>query len=382
MTTGPPLATSGPELTFAVMTWDLGELRSLAKTAGAQALGKLPTGAAQAALRLAGEYEIDGYVLDPHLRLVMLAAESEPSIHTMDVDAARDTSSRGFAVMNAPRVEGIRVSPTIVPDPVHGDLAARIYEPGNGATASSGTLRRGVLFLHQGGLVIGDLDTCDTFCTQLAAGLDAVVLSLDYLLAPEHQFPTQNDNVDAAWDWFVDSAGYFGVDVDQLVVCGDSAGGLLAASLCQRLRDAGRPQPAVQALVYPLVDATAVGSSMDSCADAWPLTKDIVEYFLGHVIEGGFDNADPLWNPALRPEKAGVAPAVVVAAAFDVLRDQGIDFAQQLKEAGVLVISRVEETLPHSFLAMGGLSPEASAGCDRVIADIANLLTRHRALGT
>ena len=199
MTTGPPLATSGPELTFAVMTWDLGELRSLAKTAGAQALGKVPTGAAQAALRLAGEYEIDGYVLDPHLRLVMLAAESEPSIHTMDVDAARDTSSRGFAVMNAPRVEGIRVSPTIVPDPVHGDLAARIYEPGNGATASSGTLRRGVLFLHQGGLVIGDLDTCDTFCTQLAAGLDAVVLSLDYLLAPEHQFPTQNDNVDAAW---------------------------------------------------------------------------------------------------------------------------------------------------------------------------------------
>ena len=356
-------------------------LLSKAKRTGAQALGKLPSGAAQAALRLTGEYEIDGYVLDPHLRLVMKAAASEPSIHTMDVDGARDTSSRGFAVMNAALVEGVRVSPTIVPDPIHGDLAARIYEPEGGATTSNGALRPGVLFLHQGGLVIGDLDTCDTFCTQLAAGLDAVVLSLDYLLAPEHQFPTQNDNVDAAWDWFLESAHYFGVDVDQLVVCGDSAGGLLAASLCLGLRDAGRPQPAVQALVYPLVDATAVGGSMDSCADAWPLTKDIVEYFLGHVVEGGFDNADPLWNPALRPEKAGVAPAVVVAAAFDVLRDQGINFAQQLEEAGVLVFSRVEETLPHSFLAMGGLSPVAYAACDRVVADIADLLTRDQAIG-
>ena len=188
-------------------------------------------------------------------------------------------------------------------------------------------------------MVVGDLDTCDTFCTQLAAGLDAVVVSLDYLLAPEHTFPTQNDNVDAAWDWFNDSAGYFDVDTDRLVVCGDSAGGQLAASLCQRLRDAGRFQPAVQALIYPFVDSVSRDGSMISCADALPLTIDIARYFHSLSLVEGFDSSDPSFSPAQHRDLSGLPPAVVIAAAFDILRDQGMAYAQQLEEAGVSVIS-------------------------------------------
>ncbi len=345
---------------------------SWAKSAGASALGKMPVGAAESAAGLIGEYEIDGYVLDPHIRLAMKTTERDQSIHTMTPAHARRASAAGFRASNAPRVDGVSVSPTVISDPIHGDLPGRVYEPSQTAEA----LRPGVLFLHQGGSVIGDLETCDTFCTQLAAGLGAVVVSLDYLLAPEHQFPTQNDNVDAAWDWLLDSARYLSIDTSQLVVCGDSAGGQLTASLCQRLRDAERPQPAVQALIYPFVDAAATGGSMESCADAFPLTIDIAHFFTAQLVPDGFDREDPSFSPAQHLNLAGLAPAVVVTAAFDILRDQGVAYGDKLREAGVPVISRIEETMPHSFLAMGGLSPEAYAASERVIADISTLLTK------
>ena len=115
---------------------------------------------------------------------------------------------------------------------------------------------------------------------------------------------------------------------------------------------------------------------MISCADALPLTIDIARYFHSLSLVEGFDSSDPSFSPAQHRDLSGLPPAVVIAAAFDILRDQGMAYAQQLEEAGVSVISRVEAALPHSFLAMGSLSPEVSAACERVVADIATLLER------
>lgn len=349
-------------------------LESAAKKAAAKTIGALPGSAAKV---LAGpRYEIDGNTFDPQLRLAMKGSFFDRPITEMSLEDARLSSAEGFATGNAPRVEGVTVTETILPDPVHGDLNARVYTPPDGLGAGEiQESRPAVLFLHQGVLIIGDLHTCDTFCTQLAAGLDAVVVSLDYLLVPEHPFPTQNDNVDAAWAWLNESAGHLGIDPQQLIVCGDSAGGQLTASLCQRLRDAGEPGPAVQALVYPFVDATSTGGSMESCASAWPLTIETSRHFMQYFDSDGFDPADPSFSPALHPNLADLPPAVVVTAGFDILRDQGRDYAIRLARAGVPVIERCETTLCHSFLALGGISTEAFDACERLVSDISTLLS-------
>ena len=346
-------------------------LESAAKRAAAKAIGALPE---QATAVLAGSpYEIDGNVLDTQLQLAMKGASFDGSIAEMSLEGARRSSAAGFAIGNAPRVPGVTATETLIADPVHGELHARVYTPAKGSTDTD-SARPGVLFLHQGGLVIGGLDTCDTFCSQLSAGLGAVVVSLDYLLAPEHPVPTQNGNVDAAWAWLNDSAKHLGVDPQQLVVCGDSAGGQLAASLCQRLRDTGQPGPVVQVLVYPFVDASSQGGSMDSCAAAWPLTIEISRYFMAQLQADGLDPLDPSFSPALHPTLSDLPPAVVVTAGFDILRDQGRDYAHRLALAGVPVIERCETTLCHSFLSFGGLSTAAFDASERIVSDVATLL--------
>jgi len=148
----------------------------------------------------------------------------------------------------------------------------------------------------------------------------------------------------------------------------------MAAALCQTLRDSGRPQPVVQALVYPLVDATASDGSMISCGDAFPLDAATMEWFYSIALPTGFDRADPSLSPALASELGGVAPAIVVTAGFDPLRDQGMSFALALRAAGVEVTDRCEDSLTHSFLAFGGITPEARAGADRLVADLARHL--------
>ena len=346
------------------------DLKFAGRKAAGRSLGRMPARLVDAAERAIGPYELDGYRLDPHLRLAMKAAAAEPSLDTLDPVEARRTSKAGFAASNAQRVEGVSVTPTIIPDPKHGDLDARVYTPA-GASAQP---RPGVLFLHQGGWVIGDLDTCDTFCTQLASGLDAIVVSLDYRLAPEHRFPTQNENVDAAWDWMIEAAPHLGIDPAQMVVCGDSAGGQLSASLCQRLRDAGRPNPAAQVLIYPTVDLAAKSGSMISCADAFPLTANIGRYFVSFALPEGAEHNDPAYSPAQHPHLEGLAPAIIITAAFDILRDQGLAFAKQLDAAGVPVISRLEPEMSHSFISMGALSPAAYEASERIVADIATVL--------
>ena len=347
-------------------------LEAKVRKAATKAMGALPDTATE---KLAGEpHEVDGYTLDPRLRLAMKAARLNTSVDAADPVALRHSSKESFALSNAPRVPGVTVSETIIADPSHGDLPARVYTPDHTPDGP----RPAVLFLHQGGLVLGDTDTCDTFCTQMAAGLDAIVVSLDYRLAPEHHFPTQNDNVDAAWDWLVDSAPHLWIDPEQLVVCGDSAGGQLAASLCQRLRDADRPSPAVQVLIYPFVDGTASGGSMESCADEWPLSRDLMKAFGTHLDNASVDSSDPAFSPALHPNLSGLPAAIVITAAFDILRDQGRRYARQLSYASVPVIERCETEMCHSFVSMGALSPAAYEASERIVADIATMLSeRH-----
>lgn len=330
----------------------------------APAVLKLPK---RALRKMAGEpVVIDGRTLDVRLQLAAAQAADRPSLTELGPIAAREASADAFAQTNARRTSGVATHDLEID---HNGLTVRIYRP-----AEATGLRPGVLFMHQGGFVIGDLDTCDSFCSKIAAELAAVVVSLDYRMGPEHFFPAPAADADTAWAWINDHAPTLGIDVERLVVCGDSAGGQMTAALCQRLRDTGRKQPAVQAMVYPFVDATATDGSMISCADAFPLTTDILEWFLSIALPEGFDRANPAVSPALADELGGVAPAIVVTAGFDPLRNQGMAFALALRAAGVEVTDRCEDSLTHSFLALDGITPAAADAVDRLIGDIARYL--------
>ncbi|MEL6893777.1 MAG: alpha/beta hydrolase [Actinomycetota bacterium] len=331
----------------------------------APAIMKLPH---RALRKMAGDpLVIDGRTLDVRLQLAAKQAARNPPLSSLDVPTARAAANDGLAQGNGPRAAGVAVRDRAIG--THG-LRVRIYQPpeaeGHGP---------GVVFFHQGGFVVGDLDSCDTFCSRLSAELGAVVVSLDYRLAPDHRYPAQADDADEAWTWVVEHADALGIDPNRLAVCGDSAGGQMSATLSQRLRDAGDGvQPCAQVLIYPFVDATADDGSMVSCADTFPLSTDTMDWFESQYLADGADRADPSISPALAPSLAGLPPAIVVTAGFDPLRDQGLSYALALRAAGVHVIDRCEDSLSHSFLSFGGLVPDAAAAQGRILDDLRPLL--------
>jgi acetyl esterase/lipase len=318
--------------------------------------------------KLAGDpVVVDGRTLDVRIQLAAAQSSDGPSIADLEPTAARAVAAESFALTNAKRAAGVATHDLVVG--AGNQVPVRIYRP-----AVTDGLRPGVMFMHQGGFVIGDLDTCDSFCSRVAAELGAVVISVDYRMGPEHRFPAAAVDADTVWAWSNDSTDSLGIDPTKLVVAGDSAGAQMTAAMCQRLRATGAAQPAVQVLVYPYVDATASEGSMVSCADAFPLTAATMDWFQSHSLPDGFDPGDPSMSPALTDQLGDVAPAIVVTAGFDPLRDQGMAFAVALRDAGVEVTDRCEDSLCHSFLALDGLVPEAAAATDHIIADIARHL--------
>jgi acetyl esterase/lipase len=217
-----------------------------------------------------------------------------------------------------------------------------------------------------GGGVIGDLDTAHVFCSLLAAIARAPVLSVAYRLAPEDRFPAGLDDVLGAYRWALTHAGRFGAPAGRAAIGGDSMGGNFAAVICQELRRHGEPQPALQLLLYPAVDVASETQSMSLYADAFPLSRGLMEWFMGHYLGPGDNPADPRLSPIKAESLAGLAPAVIATAGFDPLVDQGEAYARRLKAAGVPVIYRCYDNLAHGFCAFTGAVPAADVACREV----------------
>ena len=323
---------------------------------------------AAAIRRMAGPpQQVDGFTLDPYIQL--LTRQEGPDLSQLPVAEARTIASEMMRTLNAPRRRGVVVSDERLPGPA-GPMAVRHYFA-NGAARPSPL----ILFFHQGGMVLLDLDSCDTFCTILAQTCRAHVISLDYRLAPEHVFPAALEDAEALWDYVIREAETLGVDVARIGVCGDSAGGLMTASLCQQLRDKGaKVQPKAQLMVYPWVSSKPETSgSAVSCADAFPLNQTVMQWFMGQV----FPKADMLEHPLANPlhnELRGLPPAIVATAGFDPLRDQGKAYAEALKKAGVDARYHCFGDLSHSFLAFGQVSRKATAASEQLAREFATLL--------
>lgn len=249
----------------------------------------------------------------------------------------------------------------------HGDLPLRVYTPETWRREP----RAVVLNLHGGGFVFGSARQCDWLCSRVAHDLDAVVVSVDYRLAPTHRFPAAVEDCYDALLWTAAHAADLGADSRRLGVMGDSAGGNLAAVVSILARDEGGPRIAHQALIYPATDMTEAAREDESVlanTRGIVLSVEDIEIFRDHYLGSDFDPADPRLSPLHAPDLTGLPPAIVVVAGLDPLHDSGVRYAQALADAGNDV--RVEDfrVMPHGFLTFPYLCRGAGPAVAAIVA--------------
>jgi acetyl esterase len=264
----------------------------------------------------------------------------------------------------------LRVEDRAIPGPA-GAIGIRIYWP----SADPGHTAPVVLFFHGGGWVVGDLDTYDGTARQHAVGADAIVVSVDYRLAPEHRYPAAVEDAWAATLWVAEHGGELGADTTRMAVAGDSAGGNMSAVVAQRARDEAGPPIAFQLLWYPATMWDASLPSFTENATAPILDARGVAVF-SRWYAGEVDLSDP--PPDMAPGRAknlaGLPPAYIGVAGHDPLRDDGIRYGELLAAAGVPVEVHNAETMVHGFLGYAGVVPAATAAMDRGLAALRNAL--------
>ena len=236
-----------------------------------------------------------------------------------------------------------------------GPIPLRVYTPvaAGGSTAA-------IVYLHGGGFVLGDLDCYDALCRTLANESGARVIAVDYRLAPEHPFPAAVEDCFDALKWIEENAPDLSVDPNRIAVAGDSAGGNLAAVLCLLAKgNRGEPAIAFQLLIYPSTRIGGLDSGRPFGAGYF-LDNRTIEWFTRHYIPSDADRSDWRLSPLDADELKGLPPAYIVTAGFDPLRDEGIAYAEKLKEAGVPVTAIDYATMIHGFFSMQGLVPMAT----------------------
>ena len=228
------------------------------------------------------------------------------------------------------------------------DIGFRRYRPLGVTEAVLPTL----IYYHGGGFVIGNLDTHDSTCRRLANRSRCQVIAIDYRLSPEHPFPAPIDDGVAAFRHIRDNAEKFGADPARLAVGGDSAGGAIAAVVCQTCRDAGEAGPAFQMLIYPATDSSRESASRKSFAEGYFLSKALMDWFWDAYVPEGTDLADLRLSPLLAKDFKGLPPAFVLTAGFDPLRDEGRAYADRLIDAGVKTTYVNYPGTIHGFFSM------------------------------
>lgn len=308
---------------------------------------------------------VGGRTLDPRLQFLAAQGRSAPPINSLSPQDVRRGEISGLAAVSSDLERGVTCT-TLSVSGAGGDIPARLYRPAQ-QDASAPLM----VWAHMGGGVIGTLDTSHSFCGLLAQITQAPVLSVDYRLAPEHRFPAGLEDFLAACRWAREQAAAFGAT--GVAVGGDSMGGNFAAIICQDLKRCGEDQPVLQLLMYPCTDVASETPSMGIYADAFPLNRAMMNWFMGHYMTADADPADPRLSPGREDDLAGLATAIVATAGFDPLIDQGAAYATGLREAGVATTYRAYDSLCHGFASFTGAVPAADAACR----EIAGLVRNH-----
>ncbi len=292
------------------------------------------------------------------LLLKQMAEVGGPALSEMPVEQGREM----YRMMQPenPTLEVGSVQAQQIPGAA-GDIPIRIYTPhGEGPSPI-------VLMFHGGGWVIGDLVTADAQSREVCRGADAIVISVDYRLAPEHKFPAAADDCFAALKWAYANAQHFGGDSTRLAVAGDSAGGNLAAVVAQMAKEAG-PDLRFQLLVYPATDGSRFDTeSYIANAEGYMLTLDSMRWFWDHYADTK-QRLDPRASPLLAKDLSGLPPAMIMTAEYDPLRDEGEAYGARLANAGVTVETVRFDGFIHGFFAqtqtVSATRPAMQKACD------------------
>jgi acetyl esterase len=296
-------------------------------------------------------------VLDPSAAAVIAAfrAANRPKYETMSAPEAREASKLGRAVVQPDPPELESVDDIAVPA-THGNIPVRVYKP---KTLKSGAAPA-FIFYHGGGWVICDLDSHDIVCRQIADEAGFMVFSVDYRLAPEHKFPAAAVDAIAATQWIVDNAAKFNIDTNRVFVGGDSAGGNLTAVVTLNARDNGGPKFAGQVLIYPATDMAMTHASHKNPDTDVLLTNSLMGWFINHYLSAEADIDDWRASPARAKDLKGLPRAYLITAGADPLHDEGTEYKDRLKAAGVEVTYNDYPGQFHGFWTMGKLIPEAN----------------------
>ena len=307
--------------------------------------------------------------------LEMLAAAGGPPLHELPVPDVRGLVRGLSQQLGGAPTEVHHVTDRRVPV-ADGDIAVRVYTPRPTEASESLPI---VLHYHGGGFVAGDLDTHDPAARYYCRHADAIVVSVDYRRPPEHRFPIPVEDSYAALGWAVHHAAELGGDPGRLAVVGDSAGGNLAAVMCQLSTSRGGPRLAFQALVYPAVDldlsAPYASRGQFGGGDYFLSTKDM-EWFMSLYLANPSQVADPMASPILSDDLSGLPPALVVTAGNDPLRDEGRAYADRLNAAGVAVEYVCFDGSIHAFMAFPIAMPVGTEGLALVADRLRTALTK------
>lgn len=291
-----------------------------------------------------------------------------PALNEMTPAEAREALAATVESAGDPEPVG-GVTDRSIPGPL-GDIPIRVYTPeGSGPFPA-------LVYFHGGGWVAGDLEMVDPSCTMLTNRTNAVVVSVDYRLAPEHKFPAPVMDCYAATQWVYDNAAELGVDPRRIAVGGDSAGGNLAAAVSVMARDRGTPDLAFQILFYPVTNLDYETRSYRENGADYFLTTDMMRWFWGHYLQSEAFGRDTYASPLLIEDASGLPPAFVVTAEFDPLRDEGEAYAELLREAGNEVTANRYDGQIHGFVTRCGIMDVGKQAID----DAARQL--RQALGT
>jgi acetyl esterase len=297
-----------------------------------------------------------GLERDAQTVIDMTLAAGRPPYHTLSPKEARQLFRETRAAVQ-PKPPEMALVTDLTADGPHGPVPLRLYRPRG---VASGTPLPALVYYHGGGWVIGDLDTHDVVCRQLAEQSGIAVVSVDYRLAPEHKFPAAVDDAFAALAWAAGGGAAHGIDGRRLAVGGDSAGGNLAAVVSILARDQGGPAVSFQLLVYPVTDMASNAPSHTAFANGYLLTQDSMRWFIDHYLPSPKDASDWRASPRLAPSLQGLPPALVMTAGYDPLRDEGDEYARQLREAGNVVDHVCYGGMIHGFVGMGRLVATAN----------------------
>lgn len=335
----------------------------------ARALLALPR-RVQLALSGRPEVVIDGLTLDPQMQLLIALRDRVQggSMAAASIAEARAKFTADLIDASGPPLVGVHSRDIEIPGPA-GAIRARHYR-----SDERGGQPPLLVYAHGGGFVLGDIDSHDALCRILALHAGVHVVSIEYRLSPDHKLPAAIDDLQAALSWALANASALGADPARVGVGGDSAGGNLSAIVAWLGARDKSPAPRFQLLLYPAVDRSKPYPSLRLFDKGFLLSRADIDWFHEqHAKHSGLADDDPRVSPSCAPDLTGAAPAIVVTAGFDPLRDEGEAYAKALEAAGTPVTLRRFDGLVHGFANLAPISSSAReavleiAGCLRVL---------------